>query len=1065
MPDDANTAHSSRSTTTSVSATSIEYGVVGKSPGAYQPGTSLSSWLRRFEGFLELRKVPKQQKALVLLNEIGSVAYVALEDALKGAPPEDQTYEVLIEKLKKRFDKKKMEMAQRDKMLETKQREGQSLAEFFEVLQHLAISCNWGKGRELIIISLFIRGIRSEYIRADLLELEADENSESETFLEKAEKLEQSKIEAKSLGGRAPHPHNSILAIRKGHHKSSHRSFEGHPRRFGSKEATTLSCLVCGKKGHSKEKCFYKNEKCKNCGKVGHFAKLCRHRKSFVDRKSSNHHRRPRAHQVHFDDSDESSDRVLKIGKREVEPPIYVEAEIHKQKIKFELDTGSAISIIDKKTYKKLGSPEVEAVDYEPKAYNSSKITLLGAFEANVDVNGNGNVILIHVVEDCIGNICGRDMIRKLKMDCGPLVNLVCKNVQLKLEQILSENEEIFRDETGNCSTLQATLKLKEEATPKFCKARPVPYALKASIQEELQSKIDSGILKPIQHSDWATPIVAVKKANGKIRICGDFKVTVNPWLDINQYPLPKPEELFQALNGGVKFSKLDLKDAYLQISLDEESKKLVTINTHLGLLQYQRLPFGIASAPAIFQNIMEKILHGIEGVTIYLDDVTVTGQTESEHLERLAEVLKRLKGNGFRVKKEKCEFLKDSMIYLGHIIDASGIKTDPKKVEAIRKMPYPKNVKEIEAFMGMIQYYGKFIPNLSTLSAPLNALRRKDVKWEWSLKEKNAVDKIKEILVSAEVLAHYNPEIEIVLATDASEYGIGAVIYHRYPDNNERVIAYASRTLNSAERNYAQIEKEALGIVYGVEKFNQYLYGRKFVLLTDHQPLVKIFGPKTGIPTVAVKRLHRWALKLMIYTYDIEYRETAKFGNADGLSRLPNLEEKPSQEQLSLEHLVKQIQEENISKLPVTLTAIRNEIDKDQLLSKIRDYIKKGWPPKVKDEKLKPFHIKRHEMTLYQDCITRGDQIFIPQKFRKQILEILHESHTGIVRMKSLARTCIWYPEMNKQIEQIAKNCKECAIVGNEMQKVPLHLWEVPEKEWSVCTLISVGKFLDLCG
>ncbi|PIO67212.1 hypothetical protein TELCIR_11048 [Teladorsagia circumcincta] len=244
-----------------------------------------------------------------------------------------------------------------------------------------------------------------------------------------------------------------------------------------------------------------------------------------------------------------------------------------------------------------------------------------------------------------------------------------------------------------------------------------------------------------------------------------------------------------------------------------------------------------------------------------------------------------------------------------------------------------------------MVQYYGKFVPRLATLAAPLNSLRRKGASWKWGAEEKIAFSQIRERLTAADTLAHYNQDVPVVLATDASEYGIGAVLYHRYDDKSEKVIAYASRSLTKQERNYAQIEKEALGIVYGVEKFNQFLYGRRFTLLTDHQPLVRIFGSKQGLPVIAAKRLHRWALRLMLYSFEIEYRRTAEFGNADELSRLPDPKELPSAEMVVNELYIQQMAEEAVEKLPVTEAQIAKATKEDPLLQMVIDYMQEGWP------------------------------------------------------------------------------------------------------------------------
>lgn len=321
---------------------------------------------------------------------------------------------------------------------------------------------------------------------------------------------------------------------------------------------------------------------------------------------------------------------------------------------------------------------------------------------------------------------------------------------------------------------------------PKFFRARPVPIALRPKVEAKLEKLVQIGTLVPVEHSEWATPLVVVPKPGGKIRLCGDYKVTINPQLDINQYPLPKPEELFHMLNGGQKFSKMDLSDAYMQVELDGNSMKCTTINTHRGLFQYTRVPFGVAPAPAIFQSTKEKTLAGIDDVVIYLDDITVTAPNDAEHLERLGKVLERLRKAGFRLKKEKCEFMKERMEFLGHVVDSQDIRPSPGKIKAMVNMPEPKNLKEVESFLGMVQFYGKVVPNLATLVAPLNELRRKGVRWVWEQRQKDAFQKIKKRLTEAGVLMHYNPEIPVVLATDASEYGLGAVIYHKMKDGTE---------------------------------------------------------------------------------------------------------------------------------------------------------------------------------------------------------------------------------------------------------------------------------------
>ena len=319
---------------------------------------------------------------------------------------------------------------------------------------------------------------------------------------------------------------------------------------------------------------------------------------------------------------------------------------------------------------------------------------------------------------------------------------------------------------------------------------------------------------------------MAVPKKDGRFRLCGDYKATVNYALTVDQYPLPKPEDLFATLSNGQEFSKLDLSQAYLQLKLDELSRPYTTINTHQGLYQYTRLPFGIASALAIFKRLMDTILQGIQGVVCYIDDILVTGKDQEEHLQNLNEVFSRLEKHGFRLKREKCTLLAKSVEYLGHSITKDGISALPDKVEAIAKAPQPTNVQELRSFLGLLNYYGKFIRNLATILHPLNQLLQTNRKWNWTQECSDAYQLAKDQIVSAQVLTHYNPALPICMAADASAYGIGAVISHRQPDRSEHPISFASRTLTPSERNYSQLEKEALSLIFGVKKFHQYLYG-----------------------------------------------------------------------------------------------------------------------------------------------------------------------------------------------------------------------------------------------
>ena len=576
-----------------------------------------------------------------------------------------------------------------------------------------------------------------------------------------------------------------------------------------------------------------------------------------------------------------------------------------------------------------------------------------------------------------------------------------------EIESLLQIYKEVFKEEKGSIKSHYASLQI-HEAQPKFCKARPIPFAIKEAVGAELDKLEASGIIEKVSCSDWAAPIVPVPKANGHFRICGDYKVTVNPVLEVDQYPLPSPLEIFATLAGGQKFSKLDLTSAFQQLELAADSKKFTTINTHQGLHQYTRLPFGISSSPAIFQKAMDIILHGIANVKCYIDDILITGPSDTAHLKNLEEVLKRLKEHGVKANQAKCQFLQDSVVFLGHKITSQGIHTTKDKLDAVLKAPSPKNVQQLRSFLGLLNYYGKFIPNLAALVHPLNQLLHKNARWNWDSKCESAFEEAKEALVSSKVLTHYDPKLPLTLAGDASAYGIGAVISHIFPDGSEHPIAFASRTLSQSEQNYAQLEKEALSLIFGVKRFHQYLYGRNFTLITDHKPLLAILGPKKGIPSLAAARMQRWAVFLSAYQYDVKFKGTQFHANADGLSRLPL--ENCSMEGLSIEPSIYNISQ--IDFLPITAAKVKNATSTDPILSKVLSFILNGLWTETVTEEMKPFQQRSTELTSENETILWGIRVVIPERLQGTILHELHSNNPGISRTKSIARSYVWWPK-----------------------------------------------------
>ena len=342
------------------------------------------------------------------------------------------------------------------------------------------------------------------------------------------------------------------------------------------------------------------------------------------------------------------------------------------------------------------------------------------------------------------------------------------------------------------------------------------------------------------------------------------------------------------------------------------------------------------------------------------------------EHLKTLEAVLQRLMDYNLRVNEAKCKFFQEEITYCGHKIDANELHKTQDKIEAVINAPKPENVTQLRAFLGLVNYYSHFLPNLASVLHPLYQLLKQNVKFIWTETAQKAFQKVKEMVTSDIVLTPYDPDLPVKLACDSSSYGLGAVISHVMGNGEERPIAFASRTLNSAEKNYAQIQKEALAIVWGVKKFFCYLFGRKFTLLTDHQPLISIFGPKKGIPATAASLMQRYALFLQGYDYDIEYKSSKSHANCDGLSRLPysHGEELPDSDSAEIYNL------SQLDSLPVCANDVKREMRRDPTLSKVLDFTMNGWTYKPQDEILKPFYMRRHELSVQNGCLMWGIRV-----------------------------------------------------------------------------------------
>lgn len=1036
-------------------------------------------WYQRMKGAFTIFNVREEniQKSY-LLHYIGLDTYNLLCDGFSPNLPEEKTIDEIIAELKNHFNPTPIEIAEIFKFQTRTQMEGESMKEYIAILKKLAVHCNFGAYLSNALRNQFVCGLRNRKIKEHLLGLK---DLTFQKSVEVACSMENTQKETAEI---SEQPH-TVYSIQK-----AKAPVHGNPRSFqknvsstasgaGSKTCVTTTnksivCFRCGG-GHFANSCKHVSTQCNHCGITGHLSRVCQ-RRAKTSKSAENNF----VYEI-CDNKDEVVEYINSLFSKNITDKYLIDVKIQDTLCKMELDSGSAYSMMSWENFRKLGIGTEKIVKDNTIlfSYTGNKVDLLGFVEVSVELVKNTaedyarDTVLklkLHITKEGRPSLFGREWIAAFKG--APLLN-VLKEIQSEsvshvsrtrahdsiaqcsvgsqINDLLKKYEVLFQDEAGVLKGDPVSIELKSNSQPVSLRFRPVPFALRHKIEDEINKLVEDKILIPVNHSEWSTPIVPVLKADGQIRLCGDFKTTLNKHMLVDEYPLPTTDELFAVLNGGDKFSRIDLKKAYLQWEVREEDQSKLTLATHKGLFKCTRLLFGLSCAPTKWQRKIENILAGIEGVGVFIDDICVTGPDDQTHLKRLEQVLKRLEEHGLRINKKKTEFFKDSVEYCGFKINKFGIHKTKSKVEAITKAPIPSNVSELRSFLGLVNYYGRFFEKLADTLEPLHSLIRKDADFVWSKSCARAFNTIKEQMLSETVLAHYDPQLEICLASDASPTGVGAVLSHVFPDGTERPIAFASQTLSTSQRKWAQIDKEAYAIIFGVKKFHQYLFGRSFTLYTDHKPLTYIFSEDKVLPHMSAMRMQHYAIFLQGFRYQIKYKKSEMNLNADALSRLPLAIEENKAEESDIFEI------NQISHLPVTAEAIADATLNDPELSTLLSALKSG----KTIEPRKRFNIDQHEFALQEGCIMRGIKVVIPKSFQKRILDELHSAHFGTTRMKELSRSFVWWHKIDKDIEHMAGECLQCNQNSKDPKKVPIHKWEKPSKPFERIHVDFAGPYL----
>nr|XP_037868978.1 uncharacterized protein K02A2.6-like [Bombyx mori] len=562
------------------------------------------------------------KRRAILLSTLSESTYKLAADLVLPKEVQEVPYEDIVSALDNHFTPKSVGFGERHHFYAATQLPQETPSQWAARLRGLTSQCNFSNVEE---------ALRDRFIMGMLPGVEKEKMYVQElaglTFA-RAVELTESLRSARAAAAASAAAETVVTEL----YKIGKRSPTSVP------QSAKVKCSVCGYSNHKAAECRFASYTCRKCNKKGHLRRMCKRINYVVTEEN--------------DEGDGDDGKICNIRSLRGEPLIEAVC-VNGIRMNFEIDSGSAVTVMSVDTYNEhFKNIPLFSTNKKLLSYSGDVLGCAGRAQLLVEWRGRTRQLDVYVVRDGGPPLLGRDFIAQFELQLAPVYK--CATTRDTLKLIQEQYPAVFSDKLGKFNKYKVNLKLKESAHPIFFKPRPVAFALREKVEKEINRLVGLGVLRPVEHSDYASPIVPVLKRDGSVRICADYSVTINKQLVVEQYPLPTVNELFSKLYGGQKFTKLDLSMAYGQFCLDEESQKLTCINTHKGIFAYTRLVFGLASGPSIFQRAMDTVLAGLDGTLCLLDDVLITGRNDSEHLERLHQVLQRLQDAGFVLQKSK---------------------------------------------------------------------------------------------------------------------------------------------------------------------------------------------------------------------------------------------------------------------------------------------------------------------------------------------------------------------------------------------------------------------------